>query len=266
MSETDLIIGKNDALRKKNVIIILQQIFLFLALAGYAFILIVSRLTPPAVQPKIDPLARDKIGGYELQVPKVVTVGEQFNYRAKGTKNVESQPEVRLQVACKDGDALVVQTISTYTSIGVAKGPFDIKRTTSIPVSTKNIESKDCKLQSISTFTFYTVDANGNQSSFQVPETAESNPFELRLPKSTENTSSTSSTNSNRSVSMAPSTPAQTNVNTDNNKKETTSGSGGSDPNSGSNSGGETKQPTPVRDLLNAVTSPVTNLLNRIGE
>lgn len=265
MSETDLILKKNDAIRKKNVLLILQQIGLFLLLAGYVFIAVVSRITPPDTKPNINIIDQYQFSeGNEIAVPKVITAGKPYEYKIKGEKFVSNTAEVRQQLVCKvDGSENFI-TINEFTS-DLPKGKYETTRTGVIPVTTRLQESKDCRLQSIASYVFYQTDDQGNEIPLPYSTTGTSNQFELRVPDNQQEPNGNVTPDPGTTPqAVTPLAPAQTQSNTQDNKQTTTSGSG-DDPNDGSG-GGETERNTPIRDLLNGVTSPVTNLLNRIGE
>lgn len=171
-------------------------IIVVLLVATLLFLAIASRLTPPSPRPSIDVLQRHLYEGkYGLKVPTEITVGKLFNYQSEGKKLVDNNPEVRLQTVCRANGVETIQTIATFTSIGVTKGDFKINRSTTVTPSTKNVPSNDCELQSLATYTFYSVDSNGNESSFTVTETARSNKFKLIVPTNSEAPTTQSSVN-----------------------------------------------------------------------
>lgn len=182
MSETDLILKKNDAIRKKNVALILQQIFLFLLLAGYAFIAIVSRIQPPDSKPSINIIQQERFSeNNEIAVPKVITAGKPYKYRIKGKKFVSNDANIRQQLRCTVNGAESIITINKFRS-SLPEGPYDRTRTGVIPVTTLLQESKDCTLQSIASYVFYQRDSQGNETPLPFSTTATSNTFELKIP------------------------------------------------------------------------------------
>ena len=197
-----------------NVILVMSLIFI---LAILAFVLLTIRLQPPSPTPSVKVLDRSLYEGkYALKVPTEITVGQLFTYEARGNKLVDNTPEVRLQTVCTNDGVQTIQTTATFTSIGVAKGAFHIKRSTTVTPSTKNVASDNCELQSISTFTFYKIDQNGNESSFEVIDTATSNKFKLIIPEGSNETSSTNTVTNNVAVVPSSPTPNQPRVVPDN--------------------------------------------------
>ena len=262
MSETDLILKKNDAIRKKNVLLILQQILLFLLLSGYVFIAVISRITPPDTKPSINIINQYQFSeGNEIAVPKVITAGKPYEYKIKGEKFVSNTAEIRQQLRCKVDGAESIITINEFRS-DLPKGKYDIDRTGVIPITTRLQESKECELQSVVTYVFYQKDSQGNEIPLPYTTTGTSNVFELKIPNEEKNAQGNVTPRVDTPQQpVTPLAPAQTQnqSDTNNQKQTTTSGSGGDDP---KDEGGETQQQkTPVRDLLNVVTSPVTNLL-----
>lgn len=142
----------------------------------------INQATQPSPKSSIDVVRREKIDGYEIKVPDVVTVGEPFVYEVKGEKLIDNGADVRQQINCIVGeDGLdTVYTLGTFYS-NSPKGKFEIKRSTTIAVTSRLQSSKKCVLSSIATYTFYRADNDGNESSFVVNEIATSNPFELRV-------------------------------------------------------------------------------------
>lgn len=258
-SDLDILENKNAQLKKQKLITAGLIILSLLLLSLVMFMVITSRLQPPSDQPTVKVLDRNLYEGkYGLKVPSVITVGELFDYQTSGTKYVENNPEVRLQTVCVVKGSQVIQTIGTFTSVGVGKGDFDIKRSTSVPPSTKNVESDDCELQSIATYTFYTVDENGNESSFNVSETAQSNKFKLIIPEDVDemSVSSSSSTVSNQNKTGSTSTqPENLNVAQSNTPPNNSSGNE-NEPNEDDNPNGvvpEQPEPRFIRRTVNGV-------------
>lgn len=183
MSDVEILAKKNDEVTRLKLIQSGLIIFILLLLSTLVFILIVARFQEPSPTPQVRVIERELFEGkYGLKVPDTITVGELFTYEAKGKKLVNNDAEVRLQTVCTVNGAQNIQTISTFFSNGV-RGAFHIKRTTSVPVSTKAVASDDCYLESISSFTFYQVDSNGLSRSFVVTETGKSNKFKLLAPQ-----------------------------------------------------------------------------------
>lgn len=105
-------------------------------------------------------------------------MGEPFTYETSGKKLVENGADVRLQINCVVNSYDNPYTIGTFYS-DLPKGDFNLKRSTTVPVSSKLQSSKKCKLTSVASYTFYRADRNGNETSFTVSEVGESNEFEL---------------------------------------------------------------------------------------
>lgn len=119
--------------------------------------------------------------GSTIRVPEKVVVGEPFVYETNGKKLVENGADVRLQINCLINGYDSPYTLGTFYS-DLPKGDFNLKRSAVIPVTSKLESSPKCKLRSVATYTFYRADKNGNETSFNVTETGESNTFELIVP------------------------------------------------------------------------------------
>lgn len=131
----------------------------------------------------VDVIKRTKYqDGSTIKIPTVVTAGMPFVYETKGEKLVQTGGTVLFQITCK-----TTADVSQITPLGsiysnLPKGKFDIKRSYTIPASTRLTPSEDCRLQTYTTYTFYTTDKNGLDQSFSVAETGESNSFKLVVP------------------------------------------------------------------------------------
>lgn len=139
--------------------------------------------TTATPDPPVDVLRRYKYpDGSTIKVPSVVVAGKPFVYETKGEKLVENQATVKLQIDCKVlGDTRQITPLGDIFST-LPKGEFNISRSFTIPVSTRLQPSDDCKLQTASTYTFYTTDRNGSERAFNVIETGESASFRLEVP------------------------------------------------------------------------------------
>ena len=139
--------------------------------------------TTATPDPPVDVLIREKYDdGSTIKVPSVVVVGKPFVYETKGEKLVDNKALVRLQLDCKvlGGTRQVTPLGEIFSEL--PKGDFTISRSFTIPVSTRLQTSDDCKLQTASTYTFYTTDRNGSERAFNVIETGESASFRLEVP------------------------------------------------------------------------------------
>ena len=131
---------------------------------------------------EIDVIERVKYAdGSTIKVPEVVTVGDPFVYETKGKKLVQNGADVRLQINCLVDGFDTPYTLGTFYS-DLPKGDFDLKRTTTVAVSSRLQSSDKCKLTSVATYTFYRVDKDGNEVPTTVREIGESNTFRLDVP------------------------------------------------------------------------------------
>ena len=184
LTDVELIAKKQNEITHGKLIQAVLVIIIALLVGTVAMLILFARITPPSPTPEIDVISWELYDGkYGLKVPDTITVGELFSYQARGEKLVSGDPEVRLQTVCMNDGGQVIQTIATFTSVGVPKGKFTVNRKTTVPPSTKNVASDNCELQSVSTFTFYTVDSTGNEQSFEISEVAQSNKFKLVVPE-----------------------------------------------------------------------------------
>lgn len=134
--------------------------------------------------PSVDVLKREPYDdqGSTIKVPPVVTAGEPFVYETRGEKLVDNQATVKLQLDCKVlGETRQITPLGEIFS-NLPKGKYDVSRSFTIPVSTRLQSSDDCKLQTASTYTFYTTDRSGTERSFIVTEQGYSASFRLNVP------------------------------------------------------------------------------------
>lgn len=191
MSDVDILTKKNSEVTKLKMIravLILAVIVLLGFIAAVAFIVQVS---PPSPTPRIDVITDST----PIKVPEVITVGEPFTYQTSGVKHYENSGEVRLQTVCKVNGNEVINSFSTFYS-NLHKGEYNLSRTTSMTKTARTVNSDNCTLQSIASYTFYLVD-NGVERNFTVTEFNESNKFKQIVPEDAEE--GTSTTNGERS-------------------------------------------------------------------
>jgi len=140
--------------------------------------------TVASPNPPVDVIVRTPYElGNTIKAPEIVTAGEPFVYETRGKKLVENGGTVLFQMVCKiDGKTEQIVPLGEVYS-NLPKGDFDIRRTYTIPVSTRQQSSDSCKLQTSTRYTFYTTDRDGSERSFDVTETGESNSFKLVVPE-----------------------------------------------------------------------------------
>lgn len=175
-TDVELIARKQKEITRARLIQAALLIIIVLLVGVIATLAILSRVSLPAPEPRVDVISHNT----KLQVPDTITVGEPFVYTTKGTKNYENSADVRLQTLCIIDGNEVINSFSTFYSV-IPKGDYELKRTTSLTQTARTLNSDNCKLQSIATYTFYLID-NGIERSFTVTEFNESNTFRLIVP------------------------------------------------------------------------------------
>lgn len=187
-TDVELIARKQKEITRARLIQAALLIVIVLLVGVIATLAILSRVSLPAPTPRVDVITNNT----KLQVPDVITVGEPFTYTSKGTKNYENSADVRLQTRCYINGNEVINSFSTFYSV-IPKGEYQLKRTTSLTPTARTLNSDDCVLQSIATYTFYIID-NGIERSFTVTEFNESNKFRMVVPPEEVSQSSPQST------------------------------------------------------------------------
>lgn len=119
--------------------------------------------------------------GNTIEVPKEITVGKPFVYHVSGKKLVQNGADVRLQIDCTVGEYSTSYTLGTFYS-DLPVGKFDLRKQTTIAVSSRLQASDDCYMLSVSTYQFYNVDKDGNEAPTTVREIGKSNRFKLLVP------------------------------------------------------------------------------------
>lgn len=166
-----------------GLVVMFTLLIVSYAVLAVIYINSVYQSTQPTTTPSVDVMQFAKSDeGYTIKVPKVIVVGEPFNYHIEGKKLVDNGADVRQQLTCTDDGVSSTYTLGTFYS-DQPKGDFSIDRETTIAVTTRLQPSEKCVMQSVGTYTFYRVDRNGNETNFTVREVAESNPFKLEVPR-----------------------------------------------------------------------------------
>lgn len=187
LTDVELIAKKQSEITHGKLIQAVLVIIIALLVGTVAMLILFARITPPANSPNLDVINRfvstcEDGSKAEVCVPTTITAGEPFTYYTAGEKLVDNFAKVELQIICKVEDSEFTSSIATVPYSDIQKGKFEIKRSTSVPIVSRIQSSDDCKLQSITSYTFYS-ENNGNVIPFIVTEVATSNKFQLVVPE-----------------------------------------------------------------------------------
>lgn len=205
MNDVQFLAKKNAEITKLKLIQA-GLILVIIALAvTISVIAILSRISQPAPEPKVDVIQRATFcdGKYSVHIPEgfkdcdkkpTITAGEPFVYNTTGKKLVANGANVKFQLVCElKGNEQLTSLGEVYSNIPA--GDYNLKRTYTIPINSRIMSSDNCTFQSIATYTFYQADQAGTERSFDVMEVGRSNPFKLVVPEDAEPTATTQSTN-----------------------------------------------------------------------
>ncbi len=187
MNEAELLVKKNKQIAQDKVIKLVQQIVIYVLLAGYIFLLFISRISPPEPNARIQVIDRYNslcADGEKAQicVPQTIVAGESFEYKGKGKKLVSNSASIQFQVNCKVNGTESILNVGSVPYSNIPKGEFEIKRTFTIPVTTRTLPSDDCLFQSVAVYTFYQT-INNSEQPIDIKNIGTSNHFVLQVKK-----------------------------------------------------------------------------------
>lgn len=252
MNDVEFLARKNAEITRLKLIqagLILLVIALAITIAAIALI---SRFGNPTAEPSIDVIQREAFDGKDstIRIPNTyqpgdktptITAGESFTYNTKGKKLQDVGGVVSYQLNCKiDGIEQLTSLGEAYSNLG--RGDFNTTRAFTIPISSRLQNSDHCRLQTITTYTFYQSDQGGTLRPINVTEIGMSNEFKLRIPEDVEpdagQTSGAVGANIKPVIpNQPPATAAPTPLALEDNDQPTTSGGPGGDDNNGSDEG-----------------------------
>lgn len=263
MNDVQFLAKKNAEITRLKLIQAVLIIIVILLAVVIAAIALLSRFSQPTPTPTLDVISRESVNGKDcknLTFPKVVTAGKPFKYTTCGKKLVDADATVTYQLTCNINGAQQTTPLGTIYS-KFPKGEFDRQVSSTIPVSTRILNSPKCRFISIPVYTFYQTDQGGNQRSFDVKEPIESTEFKLIVPEDAiqqlSNNGSSSATPSS-ARSNTPATPSDRQQvatttpsgGTENTKPTNTTSGGAGGNGNGNNSGSDDEEDPAITNLL----------------